>query len=443
MIEFVGSARLRIVGIGSLMFFAPRVVAAQVRDSTMLDRRAAQVVGMLGGASIDPDTVFAPTFLGQVPVPKLRAALASVTTQLGDVSKVVRLAGPADAANHGVFQLWLSKGAARTITLDIDATPAHRISGLVFGLPPAASLDALLPEFHALPGQLSLLVARIDSGKLRPLAAIDSGRVLALGSAFKLYVLAELVRQVEHGTRHWTDVVLLDSLSRSLPSGTLQAWPIGTPVTIQTLATMMISISDNTAADQLLHLLGRDNVEQVQRSVGNTHAARNIPFLSTREMFALKSSAGSDLLPHYLADDVAQRRAVLANADRLPLVRINYDLGTAHPLAIESVEWFASAADLARTMLWLRDHTGSAVTAPAREILAVNPGLRLGDPWSYVGYKGGSETGVLNMTFLLRNRTGAWYVLTATWNNPGAAVNEGILGDLMARAGEALGRGVP
>jgi beta-lactamase class A len=231
-------------------------------------------------------------------------------------------------------------------------------------------------------------------------------------------------------------------MSRSLTSGMMQAWPIGTPVTLQTLATLMISISDNTAADRLLHLLGREKVEAVQRIVGNTHAARNMPFLSTREMFALKSSAGSDLLRRYLAGDVVQRRAVLAEADRLPLGRVNYDLGAAHPVAIDSVEWFASPADLARTMLWLRDHTASEPNGVGRELLAINPGP-LGRSWSYIGYKGGSETGVIDMTFLLRNAAGAWYVLTATWNNPAAAVNEGALIDLMTRAGDALSRGAP
>ncbi len=342
-----------------------------------------------------------------------------------------------------LFQIWLSRGATRAMTVDTDATPAHRISGLLFGAAPASSLDALLPDFRALPGQVSLLVARIDSAGMTPLAAIDTSRALAIGSAFKLYVFAELIRQIESGARHWNDVVLLDSMSRSLPSGVTQGWPIDTPVTIQTLATLMISISDNTAADRLLHLLGRENVEQIQGVVGNTHAMRNIPFLSTREMFALKSSAGSDLLSRYLAGDVAQRRAVLADADRLPLTRINYDLGAAHPLAIDSVEWFASAADLARTMRWLRDHTASALTAPGRKILAVNPGLPFGEAWSYVGYKGGSETGVLDLTFLLRSLRGAWYVVTATWNNPAAPVTLATLAELITRAEETLRSGGP
>jgi hypothetical protein len=43
----------------------------------------------------------------------------------------------------------------------------------------------------------------------------------------------------------------------------------------------MISVSDNTAADALLSIAGRENVEKF--------APRNRPFLSTREAFILKA----------------------------------------------------------------------------------------------------------------------------------------------------------
>ena len=88
----------------------------------------------------------------------------------------------------------------------------------------------------------------------------------------------------------------LDSALRSLPSGVLQSWPAGTPMTVESLAILMISQSDNTAADRLLHLLGRERVESRTRVAGNTHVARNTPFLTTREMFALKTPADSDAL---------------------------------------------------------------------------------------------------------------------------------------------------
>ena len=53
---------------------------------------------------------------------------------------------------------------------------------------------------------------------------------------------------------------------------------------------------------------------------------------------------------------------------------------------------------------------------------------------AYVGYKGGSEPGVLNLTWLVRNRAGAWHVVTGSWNNPQALVDESRLIGLLARA---------
>lgn len=47
---------------------------------------------------------------------------------------------------------------------------------------------------------------------------------------------------------------------KSLPGGILQNWPKGAPLTLHTLAGLMISQSDNTAADTLLEILGRDVV---------------------------------------------------------------------------------------------------------------------------------------------------------------------------------------
>ncbi|MFL9455456.1 serine hydrolase [Tolypothrix bouteillei VB521301_2] len=47
----------------------------------------------------------------------------------------------------------------------------------------------------------------------------------------------------------WKDVVQLQPSEKSLPSGMLHTWPDGSYLTVQTLASLMISLSDNTATD--------------------------------------------------------------------------------------------------------------------------------------------------------------------------------------------------
>jgi hypothetical protein len=71
----------------------------------------------------------------------------------------------------------------------------------------------------------------------------------------------------------------------------------------------------------------------------------------------------------------------------------------------------------------------------ALPILAVNPGVAPADAkrWRYVGYKGGSEPGVMAMNFLAQARDGDWYAVSASWNNPAARVDEAAFSGLLTR----------
>ena len=236
------------------------------------------------------------------------------------MTRVNTVPGAAATPTHGEFQIGFSKGFTMPMTIEVGVAPPHLVAGLRFGTPSkdVATLDELMHAFSALPGHVSVLAARLDGSVVTPIVGIDTARALGIGSAFKLYVLVALIREIENESRHWSDVVPIDSASGSLPSGVLHSWPIGAPVTIETLAILMISQSDNTAADHLLHLLGREQVENQQRVVGNTHFARNLPFLTTRELFALKTPANAALAARYQTGPTAVRRDVLAG-DRSPL----------------------------------------------------------------------------------------------------------------------------
>ncbi|HZG46313.1 MAG TPA: hypothetical protein VEZ41_08595, partial [Allosphingosinicella sp.] len=74
--------------------------------------------------------------------------------------------------------------------------------------------------------------------------------------------------------------------------------------------------------------------------------------------------------------------------------------------------------------------------AKAHEILAINPGLgsSVAGRYGYLGYKGGSERGVINMTFLLRTKAGDWYSMAGSWNDPARALDDQKFVALMSRA---------
>jgi beta-lactamase class A len=194
----------------------------------------------------------------------------------------------------------------------------------------------------------------------------------------------------------------------------------------------MISRSDNTATDMLLATVGRENVERLLPAIGVRAPERNRPFLSTLEMFGLKASPDA-AFQAWAAADEAGRRAILSRdfawtgPDGIDFSGI----GIA-PRRIDTLEWFASASDLVRTMDWLR-RSGDAET---HAILAISPGISRATAaeLGYVGYKGGSEPGVIHMTFLVRNRAGAWHAVSGSWNDPAAPVDEARFAALMLRA---------
>jgi hypothetical protein len=195
----------------------------------------------------------------------------------------------------------------------------------------------------------------------------------------------------------------------------------------------MISISDNTATDTLLFALGRERVGRMVANTGHAAAARTLPILSTTEAFALKMDQSADLRRPFQTGNLAARTAVLnQNLSRLGVGSIDNTQLAGPPRFIESVEWFASPKDMARTLDWLRVNGGKDVLA----ILAVNPGVSKADAdrFAYLGYKGGSETGVIALNFLVRTKSGAWYTVTGSWNNPDTAVDDKKFTALMSRA---------
>ncbi len=263
--------------------------------------------------------------------------------------------------------------AAAKIHLDEQG----RIDGLWFGAPQtdkAESLDDIMKEMGGLPGKVSALV--LEDGK--PLASVHPDDALGVGSAFKLAILAAAQEQVAAGKRRLDEVHPLDKRWKPLPSGSLQNWPDGTPLTVATLENQMISMSDNTAADGMLSIVGRGEAQKF--------APGNKPFLSTREAFVLKARTNEALLDRYRKADENGRRAMLAEIDTLPLPDLGEFSGAAQAT---DIEWFFTANEMCALMAKVAD----------ADAMHINPGLAKAAQWKQIAFKeGGSEGGVLNLT---------------------------------------------
>ena len=143
-------------------------------------------------------------------------------------------------------------------------------------------------------------MADVSDGSCRPLHSIDPAIPAPLGSAVKLYVLNAVGSAVAAGKVRWDQPLTVTAQSKSLPPGELQTEPDGTRISVLDSAAMMISLSDNTAADMLTGLVGRSAVEAALAATGMTSPALDRPFLTTREIFVLKLDQWPALAQRYV-----------------------------------------------------------------------------------------------------------------------------------------------
>jgi len=287
------------------------------------------------------------------------------------------------------------------VTSYISVDSQSRVAGIQFTqiISTKETLDEVIEKLIAIEKTSSLLVRK--NGKA--MFSHNSETLMAAGSSFKLAVLAAVEDAVKDGSLHWNQSVNLKDEWKSLPSGILQSWPSGTSLTIETLAALMISMSDNTATDALISIVGKNDIERYLPCSG--------PLLTTGELFRLKNPANIDLLNSFTRGTDMERRAVLRllKSRKLP----SPDLFAHDPVSID-VEWFVSASTLA-DLIERVEHL---------DIMTVNPGVAEKEQWERIAYKGGSEPGVLNLTTFLRDSDGNCYTVSYTANNENSPLNE-------------------
>ncbi|MEH3156999.1 MAG: serine hydrolase [Gordonia paraffinivorans] len=344
--------------------------------------------------------------------------------------------GPSRSPSAQSAVVATSAGTQLVMTVGLDRD--GRMATLLFAPRPQAptSWAAVDLQLASLAPQASFAIDRVDGDRCVPVHQVAGDTQRPLGSAFKLYVLGALGHAVDTGRVSWDDTVTVRDDWKSLPSGQLQDSPAGTPITYRRLADLMISISDNTAADHLIHMLGRDSVQAMLTRFANADPSKTTPFLTTRDLFVLKTSDYPVLAQRYLAATTAQRGAMVDVLDRTSFG--DWQRWTT-PRDVDTIEWFGSPRDMCRAMTGLAEEASRPSGAPIADALSINDGNLLLDPSQYptVWFKGGSEPGVLTLNYRIRARDGATYVASAMLANPGAALDE----NLVAPTAQAVIRG--
>jgi hypothetical protein len=407
---------------------------AQPDMQAALQKRAAELPAILNGRA-DATDYLAPGFLADVPMARFTAIARSLIEQNGQALRVQTVTP--DGNGSGNVEIGYER-AVVTIRLVIAPDPPHRVSGfLVTGSQMRAdSLAKLLDDIKALPGKTTFAIAELGDDAPRWIFEHNRASQMAVGSAYKLYILGELARQIAAGEHRWDEVTALGPAS--LPSGITQRWPKASPATLHSLATLMISLSDNTATDTLLDVAGRDKVGAYLRASGHADPDRTLPILKTAEAFSLKMPGNAALRERWAKGDLAQRTTLLKDAAAdLVIERIDFAKLGSMPLHIDTVEWFASPDDLVGVFDRLRKTAGPEALA----IMGVSPGVDAltAARFDYVGFKGGSEAGVISLNYLLRDKRGRWFAVTGAWNNPSKDVNSPRFNGLMVRALALIG----
>jgi beta-lactamase class A len=347
----------------------------------------AALTRLLSSQVISPEWL-APSFTDQIPATRLEIDIKQYETALGPF---VRVAG---RGKNGVY-LAIFEGGTLPALIALD--DRGRVVELLFRAPRTYSVDGALQELRTLPGQVGFVVE--ENGK--EIAGANQEHELSAGSA-RLSVLSALAADVARGKYHWSDSVRLQATSRSLPPGILQDWPAGSALTVETLASLMFSLGDNTATDSLIHLVGREAIAPF--------AGSNVPFLSTHDMFVLKSKSNTELLDKWREGSSSQR-AMLAQLDRAPLPAAD-DLDTTSTNV--DVDWHYSSRQLCELM----SHVQSL------PLTSIDPGVAAPGDWDHVAFAGGSDWGAISMTTWLVAKDGKNFCVSATWNETDRAIDE-------------------
>lgn len=313
---------------------------------------------------------------------------------------VVRAATAAHRADHARSVV---RGGGRDYLLTVRVDGTGRISHLE--LTPDEVLPASWPEVDtlltALSGRVSFAAAALEpDGTCRIEHGFNPDTLRPIGSGFKLYVLGALGQAVTEGRASWSESLAIREDHKSLPSGILQDRPAGDALPLADHADLMMSISDNTATDHLIHRLGRDAMVRQLRLFSHQQPHVNEPFLTTKAFFQFRFRTTEER--RYLSMPVAERLGVLEQLEQLPLPDTSQPWTA--PRNIDGIEWFASPADICRAYAGLlrldQPEIGHALSLDTGG-LGLDP-----DEFPTVWYKPGSEPGVMTLNYLARNASG-------------------------------------
>jgi beta-lactamase class A len=126
-------------------------------------------------------------------------------------------------------------------------------------------IEAIEREFAAFAGTGGVAAKHLGTGEeIRVNADAETGTA----STIKVPILIELFRQVEAGLIDLDTKIADSPETRTKGSGILRNLSPGIPLTVRDVATLMIIVSDNTATNMLIDLVGIERVNATMTAFG-------------------------------------------------------------------------------------------------------------------------------------------------------------------------------
>lgn len=140
----------------------------------------------------------------------------------------------------------------------------------------------IVSQLEELPGKIGFYYKNLATGEVITYQEDESFQA---ASVIKLYIMAEAVRQCREGILSREDIIAVDKAECVPSCGALTYMHDGLEVNIQDLYTLMIILSDNSATNILIDILGEDAINEGIRALGHTKTQLN------RKMYDAEKSA--------------------------------------------------------------------------------------------------------------------------------------------------------
>ena len=154
-------------------------------------------------------------------------------------------------------------------------------------------------------GRMAVAVEDVASGAS---AGVNAGAEMPAASTIKIPVMVEVFRQLADGSFDLNTRVVLRASDRDWGFGDLSDARTGSSYSVGRLLALMIDVSDNTATNMLIRLVGRQRINATMSELGLTHTRLGDFIRSSGPIrWALRSSP-ADMV--HLLGEMARERLV-------------------------------------------------------------------------------------------------------------------------------------